>query len=281
MALPTSILRVEPTLFLKSLRIHQVARWTSIFGVNRALFFHDYETPGPRRREYERLIRDHWEYFFTPPYLRKALVPLRPTLRYVGALPPIRLKLFDVGRRPRRGEARIGYSRDGAEFDIGDEAPYRAVNECGKGLSLVEVVDIEARLVKCLNDDYYLGPLLDFRESLREVVEGAGNALVIATDKNGVVPGRGDIAELRNAARVLILFGSPSRDLFELSSGEGFDVMDYADLVWNTAPGQMVASIRTEEALLITLSLINIYLRALSGPVSKRVPDDGNLKKGQ
>lgn len=253
-----------------------MARWTSIFGVDRVLFFHDYETPEPRRREYERLIRDHWEYFFTPPYLRKALVPLKPTLRYVGALPPIRLKLFDVSRRPRKGEARIGYSGDGVEFDIGDEAPYRAVNNCGKGLFLVEVVDVEARLVRCLDEDYYLGPALEFREFLREVVEGAGDALVIATDKKGDVPGQGDIAELRGAARVLILFGSPSRDLFELSGAEGFDIMEYADFVWNTAPGQMVVSIRTEEALLITLSLVNMFLKSHRGE-----GNSGNLKKGQ
>jgi len=61
--LPTSILSVEHHLLLKSIRIHQVARWTSIFGVYEVVFYREPDTPIEEFEEHRKLILDHWEYF--------------------------------------------------------------------------------------------------------------------------------------------------------------------------------------------------------------------------
>jgi len=56
-----------------------------------------------------------------------------------------------------------------------------------------------------------------------------------------------------------ILFGSPKYDLFEISEQEGIDLSKFIDYTWNTVPGQKVVSVRTEEALIITLGVVNAF----------------------
>ncbi|MEM4717831.1 MAG: putative RNA uridine N3 methyltransferase [Desulfurococcaceae archaeon] len=266
--LPTSILSVEHGLALKSIRIHQVARWASIFGVKEVVFYKEASTNLEEFEEHERLLRDHWSYFFTPPYLRKQLVPLTPTLKYVGILPPIRLDVFNVSRKPRQGEVRLGYvfedDQGKMRSHVGDTAIYTVINKCSKtGLIPVRVIDVNKHLVECIDgNSIYKGPNLRFARSLKEIViELAKNVdYLIATDRRGVLPEEKDIVKMRGKS-IAVLFGSPRFDLFEISSQEGFDLVKYVDYIWNTIPRQRVVTIRTEEALIITLGIINAFLR--------------------
>jgi predicted SPOUT superfamily RNA methylase MTH1 len=266
--LPTSILSVEHHLLLKSIRIHQVARWTSIFGVSEVLFYREPTTSMDEFREHELLIKDHWDYFFTPPYLRRKLVPIKPSLKYVGMLPPIRLEVFNVDKKPRDGELRIGYvyrGRDGFLALIGDKAPYVVETNCPReGLVVVRVKNVERRLVECVDIPIYTGPRLIFTSSFREALEEsrASSDVVVATDRNGKVVSVEDVVGIRGR-RVSILFGSPKYDLFEIAMRDGLELRDHVDYVWNTIPGQRVVSIRTEEALIITLGVINAFLRVM------------------
>ncbi|MEM2025908.1 MAG: putative RNA uridine N3 methyltransferase, partial [Desulfurococcaceae archaeon] len=249
---------------------HQVARWSSIFGVREVVFYREPSTEISEHGKYKKLIEDHWRYFFTPPYLRRALVPLTSSLKYVGLLPPIRLKAFNVGKRPRDGEHRLGYvfidSSGEHRALIGDDVVYRASEECKEhiGISPVLVVDRAKRLVKCVNRTVYLGPRLSFANSLKEAVNKCREAskCLIATDKTGSYP---ELSVLENAcgSDITILFGSPKYDLFEISSQESFALNNCVDCTWNTVPNQEVVSVRTEEALLITLGVINALLRGL------------------
>lgn len=262
-ALPTSILSVESTLFLKSLRVHQVARVSSIFGVESVFFYREYSTPLEEYRRHRELIEALWRYFFTPPYLRRRLVPRNPLLRYVGALPPIRLQAFDVKGKPTRGEVRAAYitlKEDGVTALLDNTEEYKATGECSPGITMVRVVDTVERIAECINGDYYMGPKLFFSNSLKRILEDAESSVFkLATDKTGAVPSLRELRKLRGR-RILVLFGSPKRDLYEISAGEGFSILDYADAVWNTIPGQNVVSVRTEEAVAATLSLLNYFL---------------------
>lgn len=266
--LPTSILSVEHHLLLKSIRIHQVARWTSIFGVSEVVFYREPDTPIEEFEEHKKLILDHWKYFFTPPYLRKHLVPLKPTLKYVGMLSPIRLEVFNVSRKPRIGELRIGYiyiENNKLKALIGDKLPYTPINECReKEFNLVRVVDVEKRLVECTNQFVYTGPRLSFSNSLYRALEESRriSRFIVATDRKGKIVSREEVEKIRGSTTT-ILFGSPKYDLFEISEQEGIDLSKFIDYTWNTVPGQKVVSVRTEEALIITLGVVNAFLRAV------------------
>jgi predicted SPOUT superfamily RNA methylase MTH1 len=264
-ALPTSILSVEQTPLLKAIKVHQVARWTSIFGVYEVIFYKEPSTGYSEFQEHERFIRAYWSYFFTPPYLRRLLIPRNLILKYVGALPPIRLITFNVSKKPRTGEIRAGYVyRDinGKLYaHIGDKTPYLVLNNCEEGLRALSVISTEGKIVECIEERPYFGPQLAFHSSLLEVLTEAERTshCIIATDKKGEPPSSNTLC---NTCRgeVTVLFGSPKYDLFEISQQEGISLQEYVDYVWNTIPEQRVVSVRTEEALIITMGIINMYL---------------------
>ncbi len=62
--------------------------------------------------------------------------------------------------------------------------------------------------------------------------------------------------DLHNAQGAMLLFGSPSRGLFELL---GKDLRDRSSYVVNLYSGQRVVSVRTEEALFSTLYLVELF----------------------
>jgi len=273
-ALPTSILDVESTPLLKAIKVHQVARWSSIFGVYEVVFYKEPTTGYSEFQEHEKFIKTYWNYFFTPPYLRKVLISPNPILRYVGALPPIRLLVFNVTRKPRVGEIRAGYVyRDSSGrlyAHIGDKTPYRVLSNCEEGLRPLSVISVENKLVECTEKPIYLGPRISFSSSLLEVLRKARETsrCIIATDKKGELPSSRVVCE-ECSSDTTILFGSPKYDLFEIAQQEQVSLKEHVDYVWNTIPGQKVVSIRTEEALLATLGVINMFLNTCNEPREK------------
>src|SRR5580700_169795 len=84
-AFPDTVLEEHDSLREKTVKLGQIARACSVFGVDDVLVFRD-----PRGGE-SGLIRRVLEYLETPQYLRKRLFPLDESLRYAGLLPPLRI----------------------------------------------------------------------------------------------------------------------------------------------------------------------------------------------
>jgi hypothetical protein len=57
---------------------------------------------------------------------------------------------------------------------------------------------------------------------------------------------------------ILVAFGAPSRGLHEIAKEEGAKLEAMVDFIVNTIPGQGTATVRTEEALLASLAILNI-----------------------
>jgi hypothetical protein len=60
----------------------------------------------------------------------------------------------------------------------------------------------------------------------------------------------------------LIVFGSPKRGLQEILKQEGKTPEEAFDYFINTVPNQNVSTVRTEEAILISLGILNLTLVA-------------------
>jgi len=58
--------------------------------------------------------------------------------------------------------------------------------------------------------------------------------------------------------QVLVAIGAPSRGLHEIAKEEGAKLENIVDFVINTIPEQGTATVRTEEALLSTLAILNV-----------------------
>jgi len=68
------------------------------------------------------------------------------------------------------------------------------------------------------------------------------------------------VADWQNSRRILVGFGSPSRGLHEIVDEEGLKLEEVADLIVNTVPRQGTETVRTEEAVIASLAVLNSRL---------------------
>ncbi len=272
-ALPSSVVSIEHGLLLRTLKIYQIIRYASIFGTKKIIIYYDSFIPRTIDKKVKSLIKKIHNYLIIPPYLRKKLMPLDKDLKFVGALPPLRLNIYDVSMKPRPNEIRVCLIRrrnDKFTADCGLKKEVLIIdNESNirEGLGLVRIIDTYRFIGKYIDkydSNVYLGPSIDFERSLKNIIERkqGTSTCIIATSKYGVIPKAEDMRRaLFNKSRLLVLFGSPYGGLYEIAENEGWELEDRIKYIWNTVPGQHVKTIRTEEALIITLGLINLLIR--------------------
>ena len=94
-AIPASLVSDVPHLREKTAKIGLIGRSAAIFRVDEIVIYED------GRGGDAELIRAILTYMETPQYLRKALIGMRPELRYAGILPPLRTCLLYTSPSPR------------------------------------------------------------------------------------------------------------------------------------------------------------------------------------
>jgi predicted SPOUT superfamily RNA methylase MTH1 len=214
-------------------------------------------------------------YLETPQYLRKQLFKLEPDLEYAGILPPLRTPHHPLSGKTKHlkvGEYREGVVlsevKEGLVVDIGVQQPAllrQKLFAVGDRLTL-QVVNIGKQIdVQAVSSDevpQYWGyrVRIEKRSFGQLVAQGSFN-LKIATARIGdnFIEVAGNIgAKWVESQRVLIAFGAPSRGLHEIVLDEGLNLADIADFTINLVPNQGTVTVRTEEALLASLAILNM-----------------------
>jgi len=265
-AIPSSVLSIEHGLLLKTIKVFQIVRYTSIFGVSNLLIYRDPYTGIHKHREYLRVFTKIWKYLTTPPYLRKKLVSLDPMLKHAGILPPLRLLVFDVSKSGSIGEKRLGIvvGRGRDKADIGLKKAFSIDNpeDCLtiRGFIYVEILSMNPPIVKCISEKPYIGPELRSAISLKEIIRTySERCVIVATSRRGTTPSTRELIEVSRASCVTVLFGAPRYGLYEIAEKEGFRLEHSTKYIWNTIPDQKVKTVRTEEALIATLAILNFH----------------------
>ena len=207
----------------------------------------------------------------TPQYLRKKLTPIKKSLRFLGLVPPISLPSHQLkdDNFPLREGLVIARKGEFLLVDIGLEKPIKVKGEVYVGervtlkrdkgewiLADPEQVEVYWKYsVKCFPN---LSNTVDeFRRR---------NFLVIATSRKGepsnfkLLYSIFEEMKSREANGLLIIFGSWKKGLYEIARDEGRELSTLADYVLNTVPCQGTRTVRTEEAVLATLSIINVLI---------------------
>ena len=273
-AIPASVTSDTPHLREKTSKIGLIGRAAAVFRVNEIIIYSDNAAKGKQKSEAE-LIALPLAYLETPQYLRKRLFKLDPRLQYAGILPPLRTPHHPLNRKAKNlkvGEYREGVTmsktKEGMLVDIGVEQPalMRETQwSLGKRLTLQIVKAGERVEVQTLSKaevPYYWGYTVTVENSsFVKLVENGKFDLTIATSKIGIK--FMDIAEKmaekwKQANRTLVAFGAPTRGLHEIVGEEGVDLNNVADFVVNIVPEQGTETIRTEEALLASLAILNV-----------------------
>jgi predicted SPOUT superfamily RNA methylase MTH1 len=271
-AIPASVVSDTPHLREKTSKIGLVGRAAAIFRVDEIIVYSD--SPKTNQRADMDLIATLLVYMETPQYLRKRLFKIRPELQYAGILPPLRTPHHPLNRKTKNlktGEYREGVTlsrtKEGTLIDIGVEQPALILNKqlLMEKRYTVKITKVEERVeVEMVNRDeisMYWGYVVTMeRHSLGRLVRSRGFDLTVATSKRGVpfVNVAEKMAEKWNKARtVLIAFGAPAQGLYEIIKNEGFNLDEIVDFVVNTIPMQGTETVRTEEALIASLAILN------------------------
>jgi predicted SPOUT superfamily RNA methylase MTH1 len=262
-SIPDTILEEQESLREKTSKLGQVARYCALFGVDAIRVFHD-----PRGRGESSFIKRVLEFLETPQYLRRRLFPLSEDLRFAGLLPPLRIPSHKAKvplGRINAGEFREGVVlADGLSVDAGldvsvtlrkKETPQKRIT---LRISAASDSRVEGTPVGRRDVTTYWGYTVE--------VSGTGALLAdpafplkVATSRHGdpvARVARGLRKDLQGSGAVMLLFGSPSRGLFETI---GNDLRSKVSYVVNLFPEQNVVTARSEEAIISALYLVGLF----------------------
>ncbi|HZY94858.1 MAG TPA: putative RNA uridine N3 methyltransferase [Candidatus Bathyarchaeia archaeon] len=267
-ALPASLTLDVPHLREKTARIGMIARTLAIFRVDEVIIYTDEQSE--KAQNEGRLLEQLLSYQETPQYLRKLLFKRSPEYEFAGTLPPLR-----TPNHPNRSPAEAGEVRDAVVLQSGEESQVDA----GFGVPVtvaarlrkfdrvtIRLTRVSPRLAAELVKPRKLAIYWGFRVSRRnvklsELVKSRREELTISTSREGT-----DIRHVlkdltlrwNSASSSILLFGSPREGIPEILARDKTEVSQIADFNLNTVPEQGVETVRTEEAVLATLSALNV-----------------------
>lgn len=274
-AVPASIISDTPHLREKTSKIGLIARAAAIFRIQEIIVYPD--STRENQTHDLNLIAKILNYIETPQYLRKNLYKIEPDLQYAGILPPLRAPHHPTSGKNRDlkiGEYREGIilnqTKDGLTVDIGVQniALLRERQFSVGDRVTVQIIKnsdgrIEVQTVNRNEVPIYWGFQVKVEnKTFGHMLQTEQFDLVISTARiaDNFVNVSDKIANCwRKVEKVLIAFGAPSRGLHEIAKEEGLRLETISDFIVNTVPKQGTATVRTEEALLISLSLFNAY----------------------
>ncbi|MCE4620769.1 MAG: RNA methyltransferase [Desulfurococcales archaeon] len=258
LAIASSILSTEPTRELKAIKASLIARAAGIFRVDEIIVYRDKSS---RRRDQEELFT-LLSYLATPPYLRRRLIPLKPELRIAGLLLPLNIPTHDLPPRPRKDLIMYGVIEE-----CSDHACRVYLGRYGTGilrverrvpqgtLIIVRIVSLDPIILEEVREPgVYTGFKVIRGSSLGQVASSykARGYAVIGTSRRGECIGSLVPGELGRGKRgMLVAVGGPRGSVLEDAGG-----YEYFDAVVNLVPFQGTRTIRSEEAVLIALSLL-------------------------
>jgi methyltransferase len=265
-AIPDSMLLDEDNLRGKTLKIGQVARAASIFGVQRIYIYRD------SRKDFERdyqIAREILQYAETPQYLRKRLISKKSDLENVGLLPPLRIPHHKLESKPVVGEIReavLFFQSGKLVADIGarEAAEYTGRGQANQRVTVkVESAGSPIRVSESKPPpDTFWGYEVRRAPSLARFLRSLSFDLVILTSRlgNSVTERWSELkGKMVSSPRIILCFGAPDVGIDKMLSQDRATIGDFASAEYlNMFPNQQVATVRLEEAILGSLAILNV-----------------------
>jgi predicted SPOUT superfamily RNA methylase MTH1 len=273
-AIPASVISDTPHLREKTSKIGLIGRSAAIFRVDEIIIYPDNrEANQSRDMDFIALLLNYLE---TPQYLRKSLFKLETRLQFAGILPPMRTPHHLVSgnvKDLKTGEYREGVvlsqAKEGLLVDIGvsKSAILRQKQYAiGDRLTLQVVKAGEQVEMQTVNRDdlsvYWGFRVRVEKRTFGQLVMDGEFDLTIATARLGdkFVNVAGEMEKRwKTARKILLSFGAPTRGLYDIAKSEGLNLNAIVDFVVNMLPGQGTVTVRTEEALLASLAILNLH----------------------
>lgn len=272
--LPATLLRDVPHLREKTIRASMIARALSMFRVDHIIIYKDVNDA--KWKDDARLLKLLLEYFKTPPYLKRLLFKKHSNLRYVGVAPPLKAPSHPEHQLDFSSNFRLALvikkgDRVFAEAGLPKPIEIKNGGKIKNGeLVILKVArsehgNIYGEIVDPLSIQHYWIYDVSIASDLVLLIKNlhTQNSLIISTSRYG-----DDIRKiieelqesLNRSQNIALIFGSPKEGLKEIFKRFGLEVTRDSDYVVNFIPFQGVKTVRTEEALISVLSIINILI---------------------
>ncbi|UCD26393.1 MAG: RNA-binding protein [Candidatus Bathyarchaeota archaeon] len=271
-AIPASTVSDVPHLREKTMKIGLIGRAAAIYRIDEIIVFPD--LPAIKQRRETNLISTVLSYMETPQYLRKRLFKIKPELRYVGVLPPLRTPNHPLANRTKYlavGEYREGVilssGESGSLVDIGVERPILIPNaELPSNTRItVKIAKLGRKPRAVLANPSDIKAYWGYKVTVSDVPFGQLTRsrsfdLTVATSRYGT-PLKEVAHELakrwRDSRNVLVAFGAPTQGLNDIIKRENLELTEVTDFTVNTIPNQGSETVRTEEALYVSLAILS------------------------
>tara|TARA_B110001454_G_scaffold19291_1_gene17967 strand:+ start:249 stop:1058 length:810 start_codon:yes stop_codon:yes gene_type:complete len=261
-AIPESSLSDESLKIDKTRKISVLARACAIFKIDTIYVYQD----GGNYKQDGNLMVMILKYLETPQFLRRRLFPKMNDLKFAGVLQPLKIPSHITPANPKkinRGDIREGIivSVKGKRFvDVGVNQLIQFFGKTGIGKRVtVQFKEGYPRLsvkeIDKIESPTYWGYSVKERSNLFSLIsEWKGDTII--TSRKGRTATKEQISKFTTSDKpTLVVFGSPDKGVHEIIGGKMKNVQNAKSL--NFFPNQATETVRLEEALLGTLSIIN------------------------
>ena len=248
--IPNSFLAETKDLKLKTSKVGLIGRALALFEVDEVVVYKDLSIPDSEQTEDGDFIAEILNYMDTPQYLRKKAIPIKPELRHVGILPPLRVPHHPVGQ-PELGDYRQGYTvkrnKKGTFVDIGmDKLAF-----CKEQLTVNKIFSFK---ITKFAKEVIVTP--DENKGLKNSLKLVNPDFVVETTKYAdTIDTIFDElkSKVESSNHIAIVFGGPYSSI-----SENVESSKWETIKLNTIPNQGTETVRTEEAVISTLAIFNI-----------------------
>lgn len=262
-AIPDSSLMDESTKLEKTRKISVIARICSIFCINEILIYRAGDADNPDRSLLSTILK----YLETPQYFRRILYDKSELLKFVGVSYPLKIPSHSIIKDPKKiksGDIREGLvvnfkKQKFVDVGINHLFPYFGKEKIGKRIPIQFKNGYPKLSIKEISKDQtqeYWGYKVIERGNLLSTIS-SWNGNIILTSRKGHTIKKSNIEWIsKDPKPLLVVFGSPERGLHDFLGNKITKIKN--SKILNLFPNQGTETVRLEEAMMGTLSILNI-----------------------
>ncbi len=265
-AIPDSSLLDESNLMGKTLKISEIARTCSVFCVDTIYIYQ--EAAGSIRDR--NLLRNTLRYLETPQYLRRSLYGRTEELQFAGSLNPLKIPSHVQTPDPQKirvGDIREGvvlYARGQKFVDVGFDKPLPYYGDEHEGKKIIVKFkegypNLSIKQIRKDEINHYWSYEVKEIANLYTFLKSWGSQIIMTSRKGKVIHKTQKLFDEISNSDVLVVFGSPKRGVHEIL-GNNLNNVPKSQIL-NFFPDQGTETVRLEEALFGTLSILNVLTR--------------------
>lgn len=256
----------------KTIKLGLMARAFAVFRVEDVLV---YETGNLEQKDQRDagLILKILRFMDTPQYLRRKVFSKSASLKYAGLLPPLRTRSHPLlsGEAELEGAVRWGVQTHPGKVDIGLDRPVpfkSSVSERDPTLFRITRASprIEMEVIDRSDLDIYWGFEAVRASRLTDTLEQYSDFTRIGFSRRApsfAQIEREIVSTVTNTGSILAVFGDPTMGILDICADEKDSIKSRIDFWVNSLANQGTETVRLEEALFVSLGLLNHSLGSL------------------